>query len=167
MNIGDKFILANHAPYSFGVTNKKEVTFITVEVVQKHEDAKGEFTGKVGTGYTALGSDGYTYSFNYPHINEGFSNTAWIRYMPDEEFSKLSTEDKEKLVEDYLWLDVTNFQCPAKAVFAINNDFIEYCESHQRHFYTRKGCFYCKHMPDYRPEIEFNMEEHRWIGWYQ
>lgn len=166
MKTGDKFILINHPPYVFGIKNGNEVKTIIVEIIEERNDAKGEFTGNEGKGYLAKGSDGYTYGYNYPHINEGFSDGVWTRYIPDEEFLKLSPEDKEKLVEDYLWHDFTKYQCPAKAVFAINEDFVDYCEAHQQYFYNRKGCFYCKHMPEHRPKIIMNMEEHNWKGWY-
>lgn len=166
MKIGNKLILINNPPYIFGTKNEREVKSIIIEVIEEKDDAKGEFTGKVGKGYLAKGNDGYLYGYNYPHINEGYSSGIWTRYMPDEDFINLSTEDKDKLVKDYLWHDVTKFQCPAKAIFAINQDFIEYCSDHQQHFYHKRGCFWCKHMPEHKPKVTMNMQEHNWYGWY-
>lgn len=165
MNIGDKFILTNEAPYNpYTGHNEVKPDFITVEIIEKHEDAKGEFTDEVGSGYVAKGSDGILYSYNYPTICEGFGETPWTPYISNEAFEKLSDKEKEKYI--VLWMDVTKYQCPDKALFVDGNDFIEYCDKHQRHFYTRKGCFFCKNAPEYRQKVNMNMTEHKWAGWY-
>lgn len=166
MNIGDQHILVNTAPYIYGQHNDIIAKHITIEIVEEHHDAKGEFTGKEGTGYLAKGSDGYMYGYNYPHINEGFSSGVWVRHMPDEEFNNLSRDEKDKLVEDFLWHDVEKYQCPEKASFAVGKDFIDFCPDHQKHFYVRTGCIWCKNMPEYRPDIIMNMDDYNWAGWY-
>jgi hypothetical protein len=167
MKLNDKLLLIKRPPHLFGIKNENEVKSITIEIVEKRDDAKGEFSGKTVTGYIAKGSDGYLYGYNYPEIHEGFGGGLWVRYTSNEEFLELSTEEQERFIEDYLWHDVTKFQFPAQATFAVNEDFIDYCEKHQRHFYTRKGCFYCHFMPDKQPETIMNMKEHKWKSWYQ
>lgn len=165
MKIGDKRLVVNIAPYHhFTGHNDTPVKFVELEVVEECV-GKGEHTGDEGEGFLAKGSDGYMYGYNYPHVNEGHGSTVWMRHMPDDEFLALSEQEKSALVEDLMWPDMTMFQCPAEAVVARDKDYIEYCETHQHHFYTAKGCSHCKFNLK-TPEVKMNMEEYAWIGWY-
>jgi len=166
LKIGDQFLLVAPAPYTmFGGHEEDPGSFITVTVTEEL-DSEGEFTGEKGKGYLAKGSDGYNYGYNYPRVNEGYGTTPWCRYMPDKEFLALSTEDKDKLVAEYLWSDVTKFQCPKECFESQKLDFISFCETHQKHYYVRKGCFYCKHIPDHKNQVVMNEDDHSWKGWY-
>lgn len=165
MEVGNQFLLVNESPYLLGLHNEEPVEFIVATIIEE-KVGKGEFTGKEDKGYLARGSDGLYYGYNYPTVNEGMSSGIWVRHMPDELFLELSQEEKEEFVRNYMWKDITLFQCPAEALPAKELDFIEYCEKHQKHFYTRKSCFYCKHIPDFQNKVHMNMEEHAWTGWY-
>lgn len=171
MKIGDKFILVNRAPYSYFVGRNTKVIpkFIEVEVIEQKDNVPGEFTEKTEdhTGFIAKGSDGYIYSYNYPRYNEGYGETIWTRYCSDDEFTKLSEEEKNKMVKDYIWVDVTRYQCPSLPKFANNFSIkILFCEKHQNLYYENSACFYCKHIPDFRHEETLNIQEHKWLGWY-
>lgn len=171
MKIGDKFILVNKAPYHFftGHNTKNIPQFIEVEVIEQKENVPGEFTNKKegNTGFIAKGSDGYFYGYNYPRYNEGFGNTIWTRHCSDDAFDKLSEEEKDKMVKDYLWTDVTLFQCPALPAFANNFSIkILFCEKHQNLYYENTKCFYCEHIPNAKKEVTLNINEHKWLGWY-
>lgn len=147
--------------------NENPVKHIVLEVISEHDDAVGEFDGRIGTGYIAKGSDGYLYGFNYPDINQGFGNTPWVRYISDKGFANLSEEEKDEIIEDYIWQDITHYQCPAEAKFVEPLDFISYCEFHQHHYYIRKGCSRCKLSNGKKlNSVTMNMKEHAWEGWY-
>lgn len=164
MNIGDKFIVCDSAPYTVFGRPQTPAKFITLEIVEE-KVGKGEFTGKERRGFLAKGSDGHMYGYNYPTVSEGFGDVPWIRYLPDDEFARLTDAEKRDFVKDWMWYDITNFQCPTKTAFVEEHDFIDFCEVHQKHVYTRRGCLYCQHdLP--RPNVIMNLEEHKWCGWY-
>ena len=169
MKIGDEHILVNERPYSIwfeNYHNKIAPKFIKIKIIKRRENVLGEFSGKIcGEGFLAKGSDGYMYEYNYIRYHEGYGIRGWSRYITDEDFEKLS--EKDALIEDYLWHDITNFQCPAKPKIIEKFDVgIEFCEVHQKIFYERTGCLNCKHAPVKRFQTKLNMHEHSWIGWY-
>ena len=163
MEIGTKIVAISEVPYHpFIGHNERSAKFIEIEVIEERT-GKGEFTGKESKGYLGKGSDGYLYGYNYPHTNEGYSSTPWIRFCPDEEFNKLTEDEKNEIVKDYMWHDIIHYQCPAKANFCKDKTYISYCEIHQHHYYNE--CFRCKHDLG-SPKIIMNMQEHNWKGWY-
>lgn len=68
----------------------------------------GEFTGNVYDGYIGKTASGRTFGYNYPTANEGYGETMWMPYLPDEEFEELSEEEKTKFVEHYFWKDTSS-----------------------------------------------------------
>lgn len=169
MKIGDIFVLTNTAPYHHLTGhNSKEPKFIQVKIIEeKYPDAAAIAAGHDSVGYLAKGSDWYIYGFRYPHEYTGFGDPSWIRYCPNEEFAKLSNDEKNKLCSDLVWHDVVKFQCPGKPIFADKFDRkIEFCEKHQLIHYTDGHCFYCKRIPDHTRKVIMNLEEHKFIGWY-
>lgn len=168
MKIGDKIVITNTPPYSFlcGVNKEKEPKIISIEIYRQIFNVPGEFTGKLKfTGYVAKGEDGYEYSYNYPTGNEGYGDTCWSRYIENEEFKLLSEEEKHKFVEDYLWLEIELFKCPAKPKFLNKYKFMRYCKKHQKCFYINEGCFECTYSLK-EPKEKLNLIKHKWIGWY-
>ena len=167
LKIGSKHVLTNVAPYNpySGHNNKKIPVFIEVEVIEERE-GEGEFTGKVSEGYICKGSDGYLYGFNYPNVNEGYGNTCFHRWLPDEEFLALPHEEAEKFINEYHWQDVTHFQCPAAPKFMKNYPYLSYCDLHQQMYQKDESCFYCKYAKKYGPRVKMNMRNHAWFGWY-
>jgi hypothetical protein len=167
LKIGQKVVVINEIPYSHLIGhNKKPTRFIEIEVIEEKKNVPGEFDGKeIHTGYLGKGSDNYMYGYNYPTANQGGGNTAWVRHCSDEEWYKLSKNEKDEMVKDYLWSDITHYQCPAEATFCKNKDYIQYCEKHQQHYYTDEGCFRCKYNLK-SPKVHMNMEEHNWPGWF-
>ena len=168
LTIGSKHCVTNVAPYNLytGHNKDKIPTFIEVEILEEKE-SKGEFTDKPNIGYLCKGSDGYTYGFNYPRYNEGYGNTCFHRYLPDGEFKALSSKEANELIKDYLWVDVTHYQCPAEPTFLKDYPYLGYCELHQHIFRNDDGCWRCEHDIQLEgPEVKMNMEEHRWVGWY-
>ena len=165
-NVGNKIMCVNVAPYHrFLGHSDKLPKFIELEVIEKKENVPYDYGDKTGEGFLAKGSDGHLYGYDYPRVGCGLGNTSWVRYCPDEEFEKLTEEEKDILVKDMLWIDVTLFQCPKPVKRFVDTEYIQFCESHQRHFYTVCGCVYCKHdLP--KPEITLNIAQHRWVGWY-
>lgn len=157
MEIGDHFLLINKPPYFYGMHNEDNITTVSVEVIEERHDAEGQFSGNIGTGYIAKGSDGKLYGYNYPVISEGLSDGCWQLA----ELSDVEEMDLDKLV----WSDVTLYQCPAKAVFTKDLPFIDFCETHQRHVYTRNGCRRCALGLKNRT-IVMNLEQHNFKGWY-
>lgn len=157
--IGRKFILTNTPPYGmFGHNDKIKPLFIEIEV-------KSNFTfvdeyNETRDSFLADGNDGYKYRF--------MQNGVWERNCSDEDFEKLSEEEKDRMVKDLFWRDVILFQCPALPDFYA--DFsakLKFCETHQNLFYEEKECFYCKKIPDFRRNVQMNLEEHKWLGWYK
>jgi hypothetical protein len=169
MQVGDIRILTSRLPYSLLCSHNTIVPkFIEVEIFEQKDDIPGEFSGKPqGSGFLAKGSDGYNYGHNYSSYNESFSDTCWSRHMGNENFLKLSEFEKSKLVKDYLWSEVTHFQCPALPKFATSfRRHLTWCEKHQNLHYIDELCFYCKHIVDLRREVIMNMTDHKWLGWY-
>lgn len=167
MKIGDKFVLVNSPPYhTFIGHNTKPVKFIEIEIIESKNNVSGEFTGKpAGTGFLAKSTDGYQYGYNWRTYNEGYGETCWVRTCSNEAFSLLSEEEKDKMVEDYLWMDVIHYQCPASPIFLEKYDFIKYCKKHQHCYYPREKCWRCAcGIP--KPKVNMNITRHRWIGWY-
>lgn len=167
--IGQKFILTSHAPYGiFGHNTKFFPKFIEVEITEIKKDIPGEFSGNPqGDGYLAKGSDGYFYGYNYPRFNEGYRETIWTRYCSNSEFKKLTEKEKKEMAKDYIWCDITLYQCPALPTFVANfNVKLLFCEKHQHLYYEYEECFYCRHAPDYEREVVMNLKEHKWLGWY-
>ena len=165
--LNQKVIAINNAPYHhFTGHNEEETSFIEIEIIKIIKNVPGEFNPKeTGTGYLGKGSDGFDYGFNYPTINQSYGDTKWTRYCSDNDFDKLSKNKKDAMVKDYIWHDITSFQCPAIAKFCKNKNYIDYCKKHQHHFYKKQGCFRCKHNLT-EPETIMNMTEHNWTGWY-
>lgn len=165
MDIGDKHMLINRPPYSPLGHTEQEATFITIRITEERESKPCPYSGDTLQGYIAKGSDGYTYAYNYPAPNMGFGSTPWKRWMSDEEFSALPKAEQDALIDDHVWYDLTGWQCPAEAEPAKKEDFVAYCETHQEHFYIRRGCFGCKHNLK-PPKIKMDLDDHAWAGWY-
>src|SRR6056297_3322271 len=123
MNINDKFVLVSTAPYHhFTGVNETRIKFIEVIIVKRIENIPYEFDpNEFGTGYLAKGSDGYMYGYDYPRYGG-----SWTRYIPDDKFDLLPEEEKDIFIEDLIWNDITIYQCPKKAAFCENLDYIEY-----------------------------------------
>jgi hypothetical protein len=177
MKIGDKFIVTTERPYSYilGHNTTRYPEFILLEVIEERNDSKGEFSGEIGTGYIAKGSDNNLWSYNYPRANEGYGDTPWVKYITNEDFVNLSEEEKTKFVDNYMASDVTQFQAPPTPIIVTQFKELKYCEVHQR-LYDDRGCFYCKYdFPAIKDECKtnsdkvdmtINKEKYQWLGWY-
>lgn len=163
--IGSKLVLVNRTPYGFFGHNEKPVKFITVEIIELRNTGTCEYTGKAIEALCALakGSDDYLYGYNWKTVGGGFSDTPWVRYIPNEDFQTLSEFEKDIFVKDYIWHDVTGWQCPPVPKLVEMYPFLHYCDKHQQLYYTE--CDYCGLNLSKR-EIELNQEEHSWVGWY-
>ena len=152
MKVGDKFVAVNRPYTTLIVTTFSEhnAKFRILEIIEERNDAKEEWTGKVGTGYLAKDiNTGEIYGFNYPIINGGFSDTPFLRYIPNDEtdnfFNSMTDEEKKNFFEtDYILYNIANIQCPAEAEFCKKLDFVSFCEEHQKHYYTDNGCMSCQ-----------------------
>lgn len=167
MKIGDKRIVTNEPPYGmFGINSVGSVKFITIEVIEEKE-GKGEFSGKTCVGFLGKGSDGRLYGYNYPTMNESFNNTIWIPYISEENFKKLSIDEKDAFVKDYHWFDVTTYQVPKAPKFIVDFDILEFCQTHQHLFYKNDGCWRCNHNLKMDPDkVIKDQPEYRWQGWF-
>jgi len=167
LEMGNKYLVVNVAPYNpYTGHSKVEPKFLELTVFEERTDANGEFTGEVGTGYLARGSDGKIYGLNYPTVNEGYGDTSWRRYCTDKDFLALTEGQKEQFIIDLYWRDVTYYQCPAEPDFVKGHDYLAFCNVHQILHYKRDSCFYCQIKPEMRRKVEMNMNEHKWVGWY-
>lgn len=165
--VGQKIVVTNIPPYSrWSDHNKVRPNFVQIEILQTELEAKGEWDDKIeNIGILGKGSDSYMYGYNYPKT---VSN--WVRHCPDEEFNKLSEEEKTKMCEDLVWYDVATYQCPALPE-AIIKQFpeveFEFCEKHQVLQYKNgQKCFYCKMNFEPKDRVVMNTNEHAWKGWY-
>lgn len=171
MKLGDKFVLTNVPPYfGYGMGhNTKDPMFIEIQITEEKINVPSIYdeSDRSGRGYIALGSDGHMYCYNYPYHSCSF-DINWTRWMPDNEFDKLSEKEKNDLVKNYLWFDVIGYQCPVKPVFADRFSIkICFCEKHQNLFYEGNECFYCKRNFTPKDRVVMNTLEHAFIGWVE
>lgn len=173
--VGHKLILTNITPYGVFGHNETPPKFISIEIVEINLPNKGEFTNTEGSdGVLAKGSDGYMYGKNYPTRNEGRGDSSWARHCSDSDFEKLSEEDKDSMVEDLVWFDVAEYQCPSlpKFVEAFPDVSLRFCETHQKLYYEPGECFYCKYITNpggvvfHQGRVTMTPEKHSWVGWY-
>lgn len=143
MEIGTKRLVVSTFPCSVFGENNKFPKFKVLECIEKRL-GNGEFTGKEGQGYLFKGRDGTLYGFNYPHVCEGFGTPPFTKFLPDDEFVKLSESDKEAFIEDYIWFDLAAMTLPEELEITKGLDFVSFCPKHLRYFYTT-DCKWCKH----------------------
>lgn len=145
MKIGEKRIVVSEIP--FGVLGKNEnLPKIKILDCVEEKQSKGEFTGKEGIGYIFKDSEGHLYGFNYPEINETFTGNVFTRFMRDQDYLKLSDEEKDKLLDYFYWYDIKDVYLPKPLSFTKDLNFISFCHEHLRyHYNTIDGCKWCKH----------------------
>lgn len=140
--VGKKLVLVNNPPHF--KLNKYPLTVVEIEITEQKDNVPGEFSGKTdNTGYVAKGSDGYLYSYNYPRANEGFSDTCWHRHMEDDAFIALSAVDKDRLISQYIWFDVTSCYRGIIPKFMLKYPYVKSCAKHKTWLYDGDKCFYC------------------------
>lgn len=164
--MNQNIVIVNVSPYNMFGHNKKIAKFVEIEIIEEIKNVPGEFTSKTKhTGYIGKGTDGYQYSYNYPYANEGFGDTVWTRYCENDRFERLAKVEKDQMIKDYIWFDITDYHCPKEASFCKGKDYIKYCEIHKRHYYLVNKCFHCTFNIDTKDCLN-NMEENSWLGWY-
>lgn len=159
--IGKKVLIVSDDALYSQEDSKNPLIIQEIEVLVK-VTGKGEFSGKEYEGFLAKGADGYMYGYNYPHANEGYGNTPWVRHMPDAEFLALSEEAKNALIERLYWPSIRSVRTNKLPDILVGNPLINYCEKHASLSNAGKECFFCRNdikgKKDVKGIFDYDME---------